>query len=375
MTHWISEAPALAVETPCIVIDNATVDRNIAAMASAVARTGARLRPHAKTHKLPPMAQRQLQAGACGITVAKIAEAEVMASGGARDIFVAYPLIQPTKLERALRLIRDGVRLIVGVDSLEGARRASQAAIAAGLGIEMRLEIDTGLSRTGILPDAAVELGLAIAELPALTLGGIFTYRGAMLDGAPTLDVRAAGREEGKLMADCAERMRAAGLPIVEVSVGSSPTALHAAEVPGVTEVRPGTYIYQDRMQAAFGLCAIDDCAAAVLATVVSRPAPDRIVIDGGSKAFATDVQPGKAPLYLEGFGHIVGDSEARFERMNEEHGVIAVNSASGYGVGDLVAIIPNHICSTVNLHNAVYLRDPAGALTRMPVAARGLLD
>lgn len=366
---------AAAPETPCVVIDLEAVDANIIRMAAAVRKTGVRLRPHAKTHKLPAMAQRQLMAGAIGITAAKIAEAEAMAAGGIRDIFVAYPIVGQSKLARAAKLVQEGVRLMIGSDSLEGARRISEAAILHGIELEVRLEIESGLRRTGVEPSNAASLAADIAGLPGLRLTGIFTYRGAMLAGAGTTDLRAAGHEEGELMVRTAEAIRAAGVAIADVSVGSSPTAVYAAEIAGITEVRPGTYIYQDAMQAAFGLCSLEDCAGTVLATVVSRPAPDRIVIDGGSKTFATDVQPDKAPLHLKGFGRIVADPDAVFERMNEEHGVILVDPNSGYRVGDVISIIPNHICSTVNLHSHVYLRNASGELTKTPVAARGLLE
>lgn len=363
------------IETPCLVIDGEKVDRNIAKMAADVGRLGVKLRPHAKTHKLPEMAIRQLNAGACGITVAKLAEAEVMAAAGIRDIFVAYPVISPAKLDRAAALLRAGVRLIMGADSLEGARRIAEAAARNGVRFEVRLEIETGLRRTGAEPAEAVKLAQAVTAMDGVALTGIFTYRGAMLQGGPTLDLQAAGHEEGRLMTEAAEAIRGAGAALVDVSVGSSPTAVYAAEVDGVTEVRPGTYIYQDRMQAAFGLCALQDCAGAVWASVVSRPAPDRIVIDGGSKTFATDVQPGKPPLNLSGFGHVAGDPDAVFERMNEEHGVIRIRPDSHYKVGDVIAVVPNHICSTVNLHNYIYIQESGGRLRKAAVAARGLLE
>ncbi len=363
------------VETPCLVIDGETVNRNIAKMAADVGRLGVKLRPHAKTHKLPEMAVRQLNAGACGITAAKLAEAEVMAAAGIRDIFVAYPVVTPAKLDRAAALLRAGVRLIVGLDSLEGARRIAEAAVRNGVRFEVRLEIETGLRRTGAEPAEAVKLAQAVTAMDGVALTGIFTYRGAMLQGGPTLDLRAAGHEEGRLMAAAAKAIRDTGAAIDDVSVGSSPTAVYAAEIGGVTEVRPGTYIYQDRMQAAFGLCALQDCAGAVWASVVSRPAPDRIVIDGGSKAFATDVQPGKPPLNLSGFGHVVSDPDAVFERMNEEHGILRVRPDSHYKVGDVIAVVPNHICSTVNLHNYIYIQESGGRLRKAAVAARGLLE
>ncbi|MDQ8735221.1 alanine racemase [Paenibacillus sp. LHD-38] len=377
MSEWM-HAPLYEgreLETPCVVIDGDVVERNIAAMAEAVARLGVKLRPHAKTHKLPEMAARQIAAGAVGITVAKISEAEVMASGGIRDIFVAYPLVSKSKLDRAARLGRSGIRLIIGVDSLEGAKRVSEAALREGAVLEVRLELETGLRRTGVSMDKAVQIARLITELPGIKLSGIFTYRGALVDGASTLDIKAAGHEEGRLMAEAATALRTAGITIQDVSVGSSPTAIYAAEIDGVTEVRPGTYIYQDRMQAAFGSSTLEQCAGAVLATIVSRPSDDLIVIDGGSKTFATDVQPGTAPLFLKGFGHVTGDPDAVLERMNEEHGMIRVAPDAVYQVGDVIRIIPNHICSTVNLHSFVYIKETDGQLRKTSVAARGMLE
>jgi D-serine deaminase-like pyridoxal phosphate-dependent protein len=265
--------------------------------------------------------------------------------------------------------------LIIGVDSLEGAKRISDVAVHKGAELEVRLELETGLRRTGAAIDNAVRLAKQISGLNGIKLSGIFTYRGAMLSGAPTLDVRAAGHEEGRLMADATKALRSAGIAIQDVSVGSSPTAAFAAEVDGVTEVRPGTYIYQDRMQAAFGTCTLDDCAGSVLAAVISRPSDDLIIIDGGSKTFATDIQPGNAPLFLKGFGHIVCDPDAVLERMNEEHGMIRVKPDAAYQVGDVIRIIPNHICSTVNLHSFVYIKESSGKLRKTAVAARGMLE
>lgn len=374
-TKYIPLFEGRELETPCLVIDNSVVAANISAMAKSVEQCGVKLRPHAKTHKLPEMAAKQITAGAIGITVAKISEAEVMAASGIRDIFVAYPLIAKSKIERVARLSLSGIRLIIGVDSLEGAQRISEIGVQEGAELEVRLELDTGLHRTGVAFAKALELAKQITSLKGIKLSGIFTYRGAMLGGAATLDLRAAGHEEGRLMVEAAAVLRGAGIAIEDVSVGSSPTALFAAEIEGVTEVRPGTYIYQDRMQAAFGTCTLEDCAGAVHATIVSRPSDDLIIIDGGSKTFATDVQPGNSPLFLKGFGHIIGDSDAVLERMNEEHGMIRVQPDSAYAVGDVIQIIPNHICSTVNLHNFVYIKDSSEALRKTNVAARGMLE
>lgn len=342
-------------ETPFLLIDESRVDRNISRMAERAAELGVKLRPHIKTHKMPYFAHKQIEQGACGITAAKVAEAEVMVANGVSDIFIAYPLVVASKIERVLDLLQHA-RIIVGVDSIVGADLLEKAAACRDVVLEVRMEIDTGLRRTGIKTTRMLTLAAHIADCPHLKLQGIYTFRGAMLNGEATLDLQAAGHEEGESMVRYANMLREAGHPIEDVSVGSSPTGLYAAEVEGVTEIRPGTYIFNDRMLVTFGVAMLHDCAAAVITTVVSCPHDDLIVVDAGSKAFATDVQPNGAPLYLTGFGHIPGMPNAVLERLSEEHGVIRVPAGHSFAIGDRLYIIPNHICSTLNLYNEVWI-------------------
>jgi len=358
------------VETPHLSIDGAKMKKNIEKMAAIAERNGVALRPHVKTHKIPAIAQAQVEAGAAGITVVKVSEAEVMADAGLEDIFIAYPLVTDSKIRRAVELAQKLKKIIVGVDSLEGARRLSTA--AGDQVMEVRLEVDTGLRRTGVAYDEAVELAREIDAFDNLDLSGIYTYRGAVLGGSPTLDRKNARLEEGDLMVSLADRMREREIDIRDVSLGSTPTAKYAAEVEGVTEIRPGTYVFYDRMQARLGACSLEECAATVVCTVVSRPHEDLAVIDGGSKTFATDVQPGIEPLNLEGFGHVVGYPGTTLERLTEEHGMLTVTGEHALKVGDTLRIIPNHVCSTVNLHDEVYLVGESGAVEEVRVAARG---
>jgi len=365
-------AMTINLETPCVVVDAGRLRRNVLAMAERIAAFGVALRPHAKTHKTPEIARMQLDAGAVGVTVAKLSEAEVMERGGIGDIFIAYPIVDPGKLERAVRL-RERVALTLGVDSMEGAERLARAAAARGVRMPVRLEADTGLRRTGVSFDDAVALAGRLASMAPLDFRGIYTFRGHLMNGRPTLDVEAAGLEEGRLMVSLAERIRASGVAVRDVSVGSTPTAAYAAQIPGVTEVRPGTYVFYDRMQARLGACDLSDCAAKVRVTVVSRPAPDYVVVDGGSKTFATDVQPNAEPLRLEGFGHVEELPHAVLERLSEEHGMVRIRPEDDVSVGDALHIVPNHICSTVNLHNRIALID-GDDVNVIPVAARGML-
>ncbi|MGQ7890538.1 alanine racemase [Paenibacillus sp. WC2504] len=364
------------LETPSLLIDAVRMDRNIEAMADMARIHQVNLRPHAKTHKIPAIALKQIEAGAVGITVAKIAEAEVMAAHGIRSIFVAYPLVTASKIERAIRL-SEQIELIVGVDSLAGAQQLEHIASRHGHSLQVRLEIDTGLRRTGVMYEQAAALAAEITGMPHLRLSGIYTFRGSLLAGKPTLDVAAAGKEEGTLMAQLAEHLRTQGIAITDVSVGSTPTAAYAAAVEGVTEVRPGTYVFHDRMQARLGVCSLEDCAGSVLVTVVSRPSADLAIVDGGSKTFATDIQPGTEPLQLKGFGHILGLADATLARLTEEHGMIELGplaQAANLQIGDKLRIIPNHICSTVNLHNHVVMQR-GNTYTRTLVLARGMLE
>src|SRR5215208_1848949 len=372
MGRLMSDSPNGVPEgTPYLLIDSAQMEHNILKMAKVARKNGVVLRPHVKTHKIPSIARQQLETGAKGITVAKLSEAEVMADAGIKDIFIAYPLVTGEKIRRAVQLGKR-VRLIVGVDSLEGARRLSSVAKAGEDILEVRLEVDTGLRRTGVPYSDAVELARWIASLENLNLIGIYTYRGAVLGGSRTLELEKAGLEEGRLMVSLAHRMREQGFRVDNVSLGSTPTVEYVSRVKGVTEIRPGTYVFYDRMQAHLGACSLEDCATRVLATVVSRPTSGLATIDGRSKTFATDVQPGKEPLGLEGFGRIIGHPRAVLERLTEEHGMLALDEADDLGVGDTVEIVPNHVCSTVNRHDDVYLHSADDSIQKVRVAARG---
>ncbi len=367
----VGETARTDLDTPYLLIDEEKLEQNIRRMAGLARECGVSLRPHIKTHKMTPLARRQVAAGASGITVAKLDEAEKMAAAGIDDVFVAYPQASRRKAERAVALARD-IRLMVGIDSRETALLLSDAARSAGVTVSVRLEVDTGLRRTGVPPDEAVELAQRAMVLEGLNFTGIYTYRGAILGGEPTLNLYDAGVEEGQLMVSVAEEIRASGVEVRDVSLGSTPTASSAATIGGVTEIRPGTYIFYDRMQARMGACEQDDCALSVVCTVVSRPSARLAVIDGGSKAFATDVQPGRHPLDLSGFGYIKGYPVSVLERLTEEHGMISLGEGERPEVGQTLEVVPNHVCSTVNLHDAAYLQSSDRELEELRVEARG---
>ncbi|MGI6706789.1 MAG: alanine racemase [Clostridia bacterium] len=362
----------LKLETPCILIDLDIMEKNIQRMADIAKRNGVSLRPHVKTHKIPEIAHRQLAAGASGITVAKVSEAEVMATHGITDIFIAYPVIGEGKIRRALDL-HAKIRLILGIDSLEGAEALARAASSRGETVEVRLEVDTGLRRTGIPYDKVLEIAGKIAEWKGIRITGIYTFKGLVFQGKSTLDRRQAGLEEGRLMVELAEEMKKLGLDIRDVSVGSTPTAEFAATVPGVTETRPGTYVFNDMMQVRAGSSSLEDCAARILTTVISRPQADLGIIDGGTKTFAGDAAPGKAPYYFKGYGQVVEYPDLVLERLTEEHGMISLpEKGEEPRIGQRITVIPNHICPVINLQDKVYFVKQGETVKEVAVAARG---
>lgn len=362
------------LETPCLVIEKEIVRRNLEKMQKIADRAGVALRPHCKTHKMCSYAKLQLEYGACGITCAKVSEAEVMADGGIDDIFIAYPLVGEFRLRRAMALARRCRRLILAVDSVETARMLSDAATAAGLTVEVRMEVDTGARRTGAPLEQAVELAAYIAGLPGLDLTGIYTFKGLILDRKPTGDREAAGREEGALMAQTAARLREIGIELRDISAGSTPTGENVANTGLVTEIRPGTYIFNDHMLCCEGWARPEEIAVHYYATVVSTPRPDYAVLDGGTKTFPMDTPVNTEPYFYPGYALVDGRPDLRLCRMNEEHGIVeAADGSTGLRVGQIVRLTPIHICTAVNLQNTVYEYD-AGTLRKLRVDARGML-
>jgi D-serine deaminase-like pyridoxal phosphate-dependent protein len=355
-----------AVETPAVLVDLDIVVRNIATMAERARASGVRLRPHAKTHKVVEIGRMQVAAGAAGLSVAKTSEAEVFAAAGFDDLFIAYPVVGADKGRRLLALA-DRVRLAVGVDSEDGARTLAGVFHAADRQLDVLLKVDVGFHRVGVTPERAAEAARRVAGLPGLRLRGLFTFAGHAYSAETPEGVARVGRSEGSILSETAQRIRNAGLEIEEVSVGSTPTAPHAMAIPGVTECRPGVYVFNDASQVSLGTCGLEDCAMTVLTTVVSVPAPDRAVVDAGSKTLSTDpLRPRGA-----GFGFVLG-RRSRIARLSEEHGVIEVVAGETFRVGERVRILPNHACVVANLHDRL-LGTRGGAIeTELAVAARG---
>lgn len=357
--------PIEDLDTPAVLIDLDRLEQNVARMAGRARSAGVLLRPHCKTHKLPEVARLQLRAGAAGITLAKVGEAEVFAEHGFDDIFLAYPVVGAAKARRLLALA-ERIRIAVGADSVEGARTLSDVFAPAGRRLDVMLKIDAGFHRAGVLPQQARGMAQQLAGLPGLRLRGVFTHAGQGYGCESAEALAGAGRHEGDTMAEVARELRGAGLACEVVSVGSTPTALHSMR-PGVTETRPGTYVYYDASEVSLGVSSLDDCALTVLATVVSAPAADRAVVDAGSKTLSNDPLRPK----VGGHGWILG-RQSRLQRLSEEHGVVGVVPGEAFKVGERVRIVPNHACVVSNLVDSVYAVRTGRVESEWKVAARG---
>jgi D-serine deaminase-like pyridoxal phosphate-dependent protein len=341
---------ASEIDTPALVVDLDILERNLRRVADYSKQHGLRLRPHTKTHKSVRIGSRQLQEGAAGLTVAKVSEGEVMLGAEPADMLLAYPIVGRAKLERLMELARR-THLTVALDSLIAARQLSDAARAAQVEVGVLAEFDAGLGRVGVTPgEPLVELVRCIAKMPNLIFEGVTCYPGHIKD----LDE--AGRrllgELSKLMRSVIADLDRVGLKPKIVSGGSTPTLYHSHEVDGLTEIRPGTYVFNDVNTVLSGACAYEDCAATVLATVVSTARPGQMIIDGGSKTFSSDRT--SSPDVT--FGRVVEAPAARFHKMNEEHGYVDLGKVDReFSIGDRIHVIPNHVCVAVNLHEQVY--------------------
>ena len=356
------------IDTPEIIIDKDVLQRNVDRMAAAVRSRGLLLRPHTKTHKVPEIAEMQLAAGASGLTVATLGEAELFAGHGAKDIFIAYPLwVGPRQAERLRRLLAKA-RIAVGLDSREAADTMAASLGDAARGIEVLLEIDSGHHRSGIAPDAAVDLARA-AERAGLSVTGVFTFPGHSY--APGMPVKAA-EQERLALATAAGLLTAAGFRITCRSGGSTPTATLTA-TSGATEVRPGVYVFGDAQQLELERCTAQDIALTVAATVVSRhegtdAIPRRIILDSGSKILGAD-----RPGWATGFGRLLDHPEARITALSEHHATVVWPAEETLpALGDRVRVVPNHVCIAINLVDEVTVVSGGEVVDRWRVAARG---
>jgi D-serine deaminase-like pyridoxal phosphate-dependent protein len=359
------------LDTPVAVVDLDIMEKNINDMADFANSAGVKLRPHIKTHKVPEIASMQLKAGANGITCAKLGEVEVMIDSIAvDDIFIANQIVGDEKIQRLLKL-SEKAKISVGVDSIEVAQPISDSAFKRGIKIPVIIKIDTGLQRTGVLyGKPAVELAKKIVQMHGLLLAGIYTHEGHVYNVTGFDEVRQVGLESGQMMIETADMMRKSGIDVETISVGATPSAKITCTVNGITETRPGTYVFNDYFEIKLGVAKEEDCALTILATVISVPTGDRAVIDAGTKSLTSD----KAQAFGV-YGLIKGMPDVKLIRAYEEHGVLKIDpSKAKLKVGDKLEVIPNHVCPAVNLFDELVVVRNDCVETMWKVSARGKL-
>ena len=347
------------IDTPFAAIDLDVVENNIRVTQHYCDQHGIKNRPHIKTHKLPAIAHMQLRAGAVGITCQKLGEAEVMEAAGLDDILLSFPLVGTAKAERLAALASEA-KVAVAADSAEVARGLSPALGAAGVEVGFLVELDGIFKRTGVqTPEEAADVAETVALLPGLRFDGLMAY--------PTTP------ETGPAARSAIAAIESRGLEVRTVSSGGTPTFFTNHEVPEITEVRAGTYIYGDRTCIANGTVLLGDCALRIRATVVSRPTADRAILDCGSKTLTNDAV--EDPTGGSGHGLVVEYPDARLHTLHEEHGFLDLSEcAERPQIGDVVSIVPNHACACTNLHDEVAAHRSGRVVGFWPVAARGKL-
>ena len=348
--------------TPCLLLDERRMDANIAAMAQRMERLGARLRPHVKTHKSPEVMARQLAAGAAGITVATTREAEVMADAGADDILLAYPPVGAFRLKEIGELARRA-RLTVACSEPDHVRSLSRL----GAEVDFYWEIEVGTGRLGTPPgEPTAEILDGLGEEAGARLTGILSFPGHAYAAYSGEERRRIAAAEKDALEATAEALRARGIDPGTLSAGATPLTAAAPAWPA--EYRFGNYVFNDATQVGLESATLDECAVTVAATVVGRPAADRVILDAGSKALAAE----RMSAVTETFGIVRDHPELAVRRLYEEHAICEVAGATDLRLGDRVEVVPNHACTCVNLHEEYTVIGRDEGFGAWPVAARG---
>jgi D-serine deaminase-like pyridoxal phosphate-dependent protein len=356
------------LSTPSLTIDLDILDRNLNRMASSCREQGVGLRPHIKTHKTPEVGRLQLDRGAVGLTVAKVGEAEVMAAAGLNDILIAFPIFGQQKLDRIATLARDR-KILVSLDDDRTAQELSRAAIEKSATVGVLVEFDVGFHRCGLQPGPeCVALARRIEKLPGLKFRGLMSFFGNVW--GTEAERRTESQQVAEQVHRSLEAFEKARMPLEIVSGGSTPSAQFAHEILGLTEIRPGSYVYNDLNTFYQGACLLKDCATRVVTTVVSTAVPGRAIIDAGSKTLSSDAL-GSGPR--AGYGLVIEAPDAPLIRLNEEHGYLDITKSSrSFRVGDVLTVLPNHVCTCVNMHDEAFLLRNDEVLGSWRIAARG---
>jgi D-serine deaminase-like pyridoxal phosphate-dependent protein len=357
------------LETPALCVDLDILEQNLARMGSYVRQHGLKLRPHAKTHKIPAIGRMQIESGAWGLTVAKSTEAEVMSNAGMDHLLLAYPAYGEAKLKRLTDLVRTGLHLTIAIDSERTLKPLAAAASAAGVNIDILAELNVGMNRCGLAePKDLLALAKETARTAGLRFAGLNLYPGHIW--MQPHEQEAALRSVDEQAAAVIQLLAQNGIACEVVSGGSTPTAFQSHYVRSLTEIRPGTYVFNDRNTMDAGACTVDDCALRVLVTVVSTAVDGWIVVDSGTKTLSSDrLISGEGRFH----GLVIEDPAMQLEKLSEEHGQINLEKAGlRPQIGDRLSIVPNHVCATVNLHDRIWYHRKGEVLGSWVVAARG---
>jgi D-serine deaminase-like pyridoxal phosphate-dependent protein len=359
-----------ALPTPALVIDGAVARKNIQTFAEYAAKHHLNLRPHTKTHKSRFIGGLQMQAGAIGLTVAKVGEA-IALQDTAKDLLMAYPAVDTARCKGLAELARSRTIRVV-VDSKEGIEALASAAKAAGSIIGILVEIDVGMGRTGVASAMeSVKLAQLVTGSKSLRLDGILCYPGQIW--VPVDQQEASLAAVSAKLEETIAVWTTQGFEAKIVSGGTTPTAFKSHLVKPYTEIRPGTYVFNDMNTYRGGYCTLDQCSARIICTVISTAVKDQIVIDGGTKTFTSDIC---IPARDSGHGYMLEYPEARITKLSEEHGQVDVSQCGNRPkIGDRVSVIPNHICPCVNLRDAIWWREEDGSLQSINVDGRGKLS
>jgi D-serine deaminase-like pyridoxal phosphate-dependent protein len=352
----MDQDPDPAGDTPALCIDLARLDANLRRMQARADALGVALRPHVKTHKCLPVAERQRALGAPGITVSTLKEAEYFHARGFDDILYAVA-VAPNKLPRAMALCRAGCRLTLLVDGAAGAAAVARFGAAHGHRFDVMLEVDTDGHRAGLAPEGPALLAAAAALAPQARLAGVMTHAGGSYALHDPEALRAAAEQERAGCVHAAERLRAAGFACPAVSVGSTPTALSAASLQGVTELRAGVYAFFDLVMLGTGVCTREELALCVRTSVIGHQTDrQRVLIDAGWMAMSRD-RGSQSQACDWGYGALRDPATGRwlpelgFVSANQEHGVLAaaadVDIERRFPIGSVLEILPNHACAT----------------------------
>jgi D-serine deaminase-like pyridoxal phosphate-dependent protein len=340
------------LETPSVLIDLDRMEANIARMQAHCDSLGLKFRAHIKTHKIPAIARQQVDAGAIGIACQKVSEAEVFAAAGFHDIQLPYNILGERKTARLADLAIAN-RITVSADSETVIAGLQKAAADKDVTIRVMVDLETDIHRTGAAVERVVRLAQQIEAAPNLHFAGLLVY-----PSNPTV------RPD---LLEALARLDEAGIGVDSISGGGTGAALHASEMPELTEIRVGTYIFNDWTTVKKGWASLEDCAMHVMATVVSRPGENRAILDSGSKTLSSE--------FDDGYGTILEYPEARIYKLNEEHGYVDLSACQHKpDVGEIVHVVPVHTCVVTNLHNQIYGVRGDDIEVTWPVAARGLV-